>query len=178
MNEWRFGMYKQLSDDGTFLRETLGTMLVETYQTTYFSTALIKNMNETGVDYLMISHSHKLISNSREQPISTAAIKDSIYRQRRNKTLHQNQIRLTIQNTQCDFDLGYFYNYLVDIYYQLQSSNKCLIYFRNTYIVKNNGFHCRCTFGINIETNALTRVCCQICFTNVMVSLMLLMLTM
>ena len=40
----------------------------------------------------------------------TAAIKNSIYRQMREKTLSQDQIQLTVQNTECDIDLSYFYN--------------------------------------------------------------------
>ena len=50
------------------------------------------------------------LMSSQDQMFNTAVVNDGIYRQRMEKVLSQDQIRLTIQNTQWDFDLGYFYN--------------------------------------------------------------------
>ena len=51
------------------------------------------------------------LTNSQDQTFNTDAIKNSIYRQMREKTLSQDQIQVTVQNIECDFDFGYFYNY-------------------------------------------------------------------
>ena len=50
------------------------------------------------------------LTNSQDQMFNTTVVNDGIYQQKMWKVLSQDQIRLTIQNTQCDFDLGYFYN--------------------------------------------------------------------
>ena len=61
--------------------------------------------------YITPASCYYTLTNSQDQTLITAAIKDSIYRQRREKTLRQEQIQLTVQNTQCDFDSGCFYNH-------------------------------------------------------------------
>ena len=61
-------------------------------------------MNEKEVDYYTST-------NSQDQMFIADAINARIYRQRREKTFSQDQIQLTVNNPQCDFDSGYFYNY-------------------------------------------------------------------
>ena len=65
-----------------------------------------KFMNEKGVFYLAISHSHEVITllQNNDQTLNSPAIKYSIYRQKRKKTFSQDQIELTVQNIQWDFD--------------------------------------------------------------------------